>query len=376
MGIPGSKLTPDQRRRLRKEKYAPLGNRYKTQLDLERAANQRTAGVIRPKLGALTEEGVAERQAHKGRVQDLGQTYAYQDNAVRDAYAKTQEALDRVLTTSATADTTSQANLAAALAQSREANLDQANAVGGTLGEGNAAANEQAVASLGSSSLASLGQSVAAGLTSAAGGIGRVALGRTRALEDESQRFGAKIGEIQKAKTGVKKEWGSVKEEQREALENAELAKATERAREKIAKGSLNLEKRKTTEEEHQHDAENAIAWGAIKAEKEKFRAEIEAASGEGGKAEAEAIAAKYDAGVATFQSYLDNHKPNQVVPADLFRAITLSTNPKMALDIMSHTTNQQILAFVAKKRGGGKKKETSGPPNPKTGKRGPNDWN
>ncbi len=373
MALPGLKLNPKQKRRLRREKYSPLGNRFDNQLELERAANRRTAGVIRPKLNALTEEGVAERQAHGGRVGDLKEMYGYQDDAVRDAYARTQEALDRVLTTSATANATNQDTLAAALAQSRAANLDQATSVGGVLGEDNAAATQQGIAALGGSSLASLGQSVAGGLRSAAGAIGRTAVGRTRALEDEQQRHTAKIGQVQKAKTGVKKEIGGVKEEQREALENAELAKATERARQKIARGSLDLEGKKLEEEEEQHDEENAIAWGAIRAEKEKFRAEIEAAAGEGGKAKAEAVAAKYNAGVATFQAYLDNHKPNQVVPADLFRAITLSTNPKMALDIMSHTTNQQILAFVAKKRGA--KKPTSGPPNPKTGKRGPNDW-
>lgn len=370
MALPGLNINDKQKQRLKKEKYAPLGKRFPNQLELERAANRRTAGVIRPKLNALTEEGVSERQAHSGRVADLGQTYAYQGNAVDEAYAKTQEALDKVLTTSSTASTTAQQTLAAALAQSREQDLAQANAVGGVMPVGADAANQQGVAALGTSSLASLGQSVGASLASAAGAQGRVAMGRTRALEDESQRFGAKIGQVQKAKTGVKKEIGSVKEEQREALENAELAKATERSREKIAKGSLHIEGRKTDEEERQHKAENDISWGAIATEKEKFQAEIEAATGEGGKKRAEAIAAKYNAGVSTFQSYLDGHKPNQVVPADLFRALTLSCSPKMALDIMAHTTNQQILAFVSKKKGGGVEKK--GPPNPKTGKVGP----
>lgn len=362
MALPGLGINPSQAQRLRKQKYSPLGNRFKNQLQLERAANQRTYGAIHPKLQAETEEGMATRSAHRGRTQDLTQNYDYMDQQVKAAQQKAQAALDNVLATTNTSTTEAGNNLAAALARSREGSEEQANAVGGVLPAGNADQVAQAVTATGDTSLGSLGQRLGEVSSANAQGITRAALERVRALQDEAQRFGAKIGLIQKAKTGIKKEIPAVKEQERENLENAEVAKATERSREKIAKGSLHIEGRNATtaekeaeENKRHHEAEEGISWGAIRAEKAKYKNQVAGAKNEAQKERAEAEQAKYNSGVNIFAEYMQGHKPKEVNPKDLYRNLTLAVPPAMALEIMKHTSNKRILAFVASREGGGK---------------------
>lgn len=349
--------TKKQRARAKKEKYSPLGGRFDNRLQLEDAARRRAAGEVNTKLKPLREEGIVEGQAHAGRVQDLGQTYNYMDQGVQDAYAKTQAALDKLLTTNVAAGETSQAALAGALASSRQANLDQASVVGGVLPDTGEAGAQQAAAATGATSLATLGAALGDTSQTAAGGIGRARLGRARAVEDEQQRNAAKQSQILKAKTAVKQEAPALKEAALGDLENSELAKQTEKNREKIAKGSLHLEGRKTTEEEEQHDAENAIAWGAIRAEKEKFQKELQLAQSEGANEsklnKIKARGEQYNRGVEIFQSYFENTKPKQRNPASLYKNLTLTVPPAMALKIMEHAGGGEFAAFVAAKRRG-----------------------
>jgi hypothetical protein len=363
--------TKKSRLRAKGEKYSPLGGRFSNRLQIEDAARRRAAGAVRTKLNPLREEGVTEGQAHAGRVKDLDQTYDYMDQGVQDAYAKTQSALDKLIATHVSSDQASQAALAAALASSRGANLEQANAVGGVLPTGDEAGIEQSAAATGASSLGSLAAAVGDTAQTSAAGIGRARLGRARAVEDEQQRNAAKQAQILKAKTSVKQEAPALKEEALEELENAELAKQTEKNREKIAKGSLHLEGQKTDEEQRHHEAEEGIAWASIRAEKQKFQKELQVAQQEGAnQSEINKIKARgeqYERGVDVFQSYFENTKPKQRNPATLFKNLTLTVSPEMALKIMEHANGPEFAAFVRTKRGGGSG-GTKGKPGPYRG--------
>jgi len=369
-------LNKKQKKKLKSEKYTPLGNRFDNQLQVLRAAQRRAYGILKPKLRAETQEGIQTRQAHKGREKDISQNYEYFDNRAREAYAKASAAMDRVLSTSIAGNTASQANLQAALAQTRGEGQETAGIVGGVLPPGGAASADATAAALGATSLGSLGEAIAQGDVLGAQGIARVAQGRTRAKQDETERFTAKIGQIQKAKKEIKSEAGAVTEEQRKAIEDAEIAKATERAREKIARGSLHLGEREAGETERHNRATEDIAWGQIRTEKEAIQAQIEQAEAEGNDAaaaKAKAEQEKYNSAVAVFSEYVQNVPGKKVDPKDLFRKLRLVVSRKLALKIMSHTTNKKIRkwihGFKTEGPGYGEKK---GPPNPETGKVGP----
>jgi hypothetical protein len=358
-------LTPDEKRRkrnekLRGQKYEPLAPGIENKLQLRRSINRRAKGAIAPKLGAVNRDLQAETQAHEGRERDLTGMYDTYTTDVEDAYKKAQEAAQSLFGTSASAIGGSQANLLAALEQSRAQDLSQATTVGGVLPQGIGDEVATQAAGAGSSALAGLAASLGSGVGRAADRIGTAGLAQASARGKEQSRFLAKQQQLRGERKEVQKELPTAREEARKEIEDAELARASERNRENIARKSLNLEKRKTSNEEKQIDetqrsneANESIAWAGIRTEKEKYRMEVEEAGSGAEQEAAEAQAQRYDRGVEVFQRYFENTKPKAYDPKSLYRNLTLAVGKDTALKIMSHGP-PKFQEFVRKRRSGG----------------------
>jgi hypothetical protein len=365
--------------RLRKEKFRPLAPGLENKLQLRKAINRRARGAIQPKLGEVNRTLRSENLAHQGREHDLKGMYDTYTGNVMDAYQRAQEAANQMLATSSGAIGDSQDNLVAALERSRAGDLAQATTVGGVLPEGVGDEVAAQSAGIGSSALAGLAQSLSSGVGLAANRIGTAGLARTGALEREQGRFGAKQRELRGERKEIKKELPTAREEARKAIMDEELAKASERGRQDIAKKTLKLEGRQTrvaeeheNEEERSNRANEQIAWAGIRTEKQKYRREIEEA-GTGAEAEAaEAAAQRYDRGVEIFQKYFENTKPKAYKPQSLYRNLTLAVGSKTALKIMMHGPPRFRQFVKHKKSPNYRGPEKAGPPNPKTGKVGP----
>lgn len=349
MAFPGSKIKHPNK--LKKEKFSPLAPGIKNKYQLRKAIQRRTEANIRPKLRAVNEQGTEEGLSHSGRKKDLAGYYDYYGTQVQDAYTKAQEAMNQVLATTAGANTGSQATMLAALESTHAGDLAQANAVGGVLPQGLGDDVAVEAAGAGNASLADLAniQSSNAGL--AAGRIATAGLGRVNALSGEDARFTAIQKELRDKRGEIKEETPAAREEARKAILDEELARASEREREKIARGSLKLEGKKTNEEVRSNKANEAISWAAIQAEKEKFKKEVAGAGGEAEKEQAEARAEQYNRGVEIFQGYFDNTKPKSYDPKTLYRNLTLTVSPEVALKIMSHGP-PRFQEFVANRSG------------------------
>lgn len=363
--------------RLRKEKFNPLAPGVRNKYQLRKAIGRRTQGVIRPKLNALKEQGVEEGQAHEGRMRDLSGMYNYYGDKLSSAYARASEALDKVLASTGASDQASQGALLAALEQSRAADRSQANAVGGVLPQGSGADTVTAAAGAGNASLANLANMFGQNINMAAGRIGTGALARTRGLSTEDERYAAIREKLQKERQDVKQSIPSVREEQRKNILDEELARAAERERENIARGSLHLEGKKQKETERSNRVQEQIAWAGIRLEKEKIQKEINGAGSEAEKEAAEARGEEYNRGVEVFQGYFEKTKPKAYDPQSLFRSLTLTTSPEVALKIMEHGParfKNWAIRRWNKRHGHGEENtgEKKGPPNPKTGKVGP----
>lgn len=371
MALPGLKIKDKQKQRLRKERYNPLGSRYKNRLQFEQDVNRRTAGKVRPQLQALTQEGKSARSAHAGREADLKSMYDFQTNTVQDAYQKAMEAANKLVGMTAASTEGSQANLIGALERSQADRLAQANTVGGVLPVGDTDQTAIAAANAGDAMQAALADRSRIALAGAGDRIALTGLERTRDLTNEDERFRAIIEDIVGKKTDVKKNIGSVRSEVAKEIEDAELARAAEKGRQRIASQSLNLERRKTKEEERSNRAQEGIAWAQIDAQKEQFRAELAAATSPDQEKAIEERQRKYNAAVAIFSEYQQNTLPKNMNPGMLFKQIRLSgVSPQEAYRIMEAGAGP-LRDWVAKRKGG-KKKEYSGPPDPKTGKRSP----
>ena len=61
----------------------------------------------------------------------------------------------------------------------------------------------------------------------------------------------------------------------------------------------------------------------------------------------------QYNRGIEIFQSYFENTKPKQRNPPSLYKNLTLTVPPEMALKIMEHAGGGEFAAFVAAKRRG-----------------------
>lgn len=366
--------TPAEKRRKRNEKlrgeeYQPLAPGIRNKLQLRRAINRRARGTLAPKLGAVNRELQAETQSHQGRTSDLEGMYETYTGNVMDAYQKAQEAAQNLFGTTTGAISDSQTNLLAALQRARTADQAQATSVGGVLPEG--VGNEVAAQGVGAggSTLAGLAASLGAGVGRSADRIGTAGLARTGALSREQGRFLAKQQALRGERKEIQKELPTAREEARKEIEDAELARASERNRESIARKSLNLEKRKTSLEEREQSetersnrANERIAWAGIRTEKEKYRKEVEE-SGSGAEQEAaEARAARYDRGVEIFQRYFENTKPKAYSPRSLYSNLTLAVGKDTALKIMSHGP-PEFRRFVNIKTGNYKKHKN--PPGP-----------
>lgn len=390
MALPGSKIRHP--RRLKKEKYNPLAPGIENKYQLRKSVNRRAEGNIRPKLATLNEQAVKEGQAHRGREKDLKQYYDYYQSQAQEAFNSAQEAMNQVLSTNAAATSGAQDTLLAALEASQAQDRAQATSVGGVLPEGTGEDVAAQLSAMGLENLAGLSDIGSQNARLAAGGIGRAALGRTNALQHELARFAGIQGQIRNKRTDILKELPAAREEARKDIENEELARATEREREKIARDSLKLEKRKTGVEETAEErasreaaeakrhniATEGIAWGQIRAEKQKYQDEArEVAESGAGQAEKEAAKAKaeqYNRGVEIFQGYFDKTKPKSYNPQTLFRNLTLAVPPNVALEIMSHGP-PRFKEFVHNKRnpnrGGGRydrevrEGKKAGPPSP-----------
>lgn len=361
MALPGSKISKKEARRLRKQKFSPLKPGIKNKLQLRKAVNRRAEGVIRPKLSALNAEGVKESQAHQGRAKDLTGYYNYFQDRVGDAYNRAQEALEQVLASTAGGNEATQANFLAAMEQSRSADRAQAENVGGVLPEGLGDDVAAMAAGAGASSLANLANIQSGTAVRAAGRIGDVALGRTRALEREGSRHAASQTQLRKQRTDILKELPTAREEARKDILDEELARAAEREREKIARGTLNLDKRAQKETERSNRAQEAISWAGIRTERQaiqsQVRKEVESATSEAEKAAAEARGEQYNRGVEIFQRYFENTKRKAWDPATLYRNLTLAVPPEMARKIMSHGP-PRFQGYANKRGSGGKKSE------------------
>lgn len=341
--------TPAEQRRKRNERlrgqeYQPLAPGIKNKAQLHKAINRRARGTLAPKLGAVNRTLQAETQAHEGRARDLTGMYGTYTGDVMDAFQKAQEAANNLFGGASGAISGSQANLIAALERSRAADQAQATTVGGVLPEGIGGQVAAQGLGAGSSTLASLAASLGAGVGRAADRIGTAGLARTNALGHEQSRFLAKQQQLRGERKEIQKELPTAREEARKEIEDAELARASERNREAIAKKSLHLEGRKTTLEEKEaaetkrsNEANERIAWAGIKTEKEKYQEEVETAGSGAEKEAAEAQAQRYDRGVEIFQRYFENTKPKAYDPRSLFSNLTLAVGKKTALNIMMH---------------------------------------
>lgn len=348
--------------RLKKQRFDPLAPDIKNKYQLRKSIKRRTQGVIRPKLNALNKQGQEETQAHKGRIRDLQGMYGYMGTKLEDAYTRASEALNRVLATTGASNEAAQAAMLAALEQSRAGDRAQASTVGGVLPAGLGDEAAAGAAGAGNAALANIANLFGQNTAMAAGRIGTGALARTRALSSEDARFEADRQQLQQARQAVRQEAPAVREEQRKNILDEELARASERGRQEIARGSLNLNEREATETEQQHDRENAIAWAGIRLEKQKIQQEIAGAGSGAEKEAAEARGEQYNRGVEVFQRYFENTKKKAWDPQTLFRNLTLAVPRDVALAIMKHGPPR--FQQYSRKRSGGKrlKKKPQGP--------------
>lgn len=342
MAFPGSKIKNPNK--LKKEKFQALAPGIKNKYQLRKAIQRRTEGIIRPKLQAINEQGTEEGMSHGGRTRDLRGYYDYYGQQVQDAFQNAMAAADQVISQTAGANTDSQQNLLAALESTHADDLAQASTVGGVLPQGLGDEVALSAAGVGNASLANVANTQSQNVQAAAGRIGLAGLGRTRALESEDNRYRGIQKMLRDKRTGVKEETPAAREEARKAILDEELARASERGRQDIAKKSLKVEKRKTgVEEEAQaetkrsNEAQESISWAAIDAEKQKYRSEVEGATSEAAKEAAEARGESYNRGIEIFQGYFDKTKKKSWNPRTLYRNLTLAVPPKIALQIMQH---------------------------------------
>lgn len=357
MALPGGKIRKNQAQRLKKQKFNPLAPGIKNKYQFRKATERRAEGTIRPKLAAVGKLGMEEGQAHKGRVGDLQSMYGYLQNHVGEAYQKAQDALNQVLSTTVSGNQAAQSNFLAALEQSRAADRDQATTIGGVVPEGLGDDVAAMASGAGNSAVANLAQIQSGTATRAADRIGTTALGRTRALESEMGRHRAGQKVRGKERLDILKEVPTAREEARKDILDEELARASERERQKIARQSLKLEKRQTKETERSNKAQEAISWAGIRTERQRIQQEVDdevkGAKSEAQREAAEARGEAYNRGVEVFERYFDNTKRKSWNPQTLYRNLTLVVPPEVALSIMSHGPGH-FQQFVAKRKGKG----------------------
>lgn len=358
MAFPGSRIKPSKAKKLRKKKFRPLAPGIKNQLQLRKAIQRRTEAAIRPKLRAVNELGKEEGRAHSGRKRDLREMYGYQQQEVSRAYEEALQAANNLLGQTGSTVTGGQETLLAALESTRAGDRAQANIVGGVLPQGEADDAVVAASGVGSATLGHLAGDIADTSRAGAGRVANVSLGRNRALSKEAERYGAVQSKLREQRQDIREEIPSAREEARKAILDEELARAAERERERIARESLELEGRKTTTEEkaqketeRSNRAQESIAWGQIRAEKQRYRREVEDATSGAEQEAAEARAERYNRGVEVFQRYFENNKKRKAWnPGALYRSLLLVVPKKIALDIMKQGPGP-FRRFVRKKR-------------------------
>lgn len=393
MALPGLHLSKKQRKKLKPEKFNPLSNRYGNRLEFEDEVNRITAGKVKPPLQALTQEGETTRREHAGREKRIQDVMTYYQQRVSDAYTKAQEAADHLTAVNSGVSTASQANLNAALGATRQANLDEATAVGGVLPEGVSDDVAAAQAASGTAIAGGTNSLAALGVQSAADRVGTVGLVRTASEGQEAQEFKDLIDAIHKKRTDVKSNIGNVRAEVSKELEDAALARATERSREQIAKGALanegkqvqigeqeadtnqfvaqtgritaDTEIKRLENEEEEGAGQLALGWAAIQNEKAKLHAEVKSAGSEAEREAAQARAAQYSTATEAMASYFESTPAKAQKPHALFRTITATgLGRDDAINLMLHAANPQIVAWARKeiRKASGKYKKAEGP--------------
>lgn len=332
---------------LRGQDFAPLGPDYGNQLEYEQAIRRRTAGIIQPQLQGIRDESLQQRQAHHGRVGDLQNWYKFYLNNLRGASQGTTDALNKLISLNAGSNETAQSNLQAALNRAREIDAAQANAVGGQLRPGDSADTMLTAGALGNAGVRNLTGQFGQTEALARGRVATGALGRTRSLEDEAGRARAIFEQLRKQKHGIIQSIPQVEEQVRKDVSDEQLAKAAERARESIARGTLGVQKGQLHEQVRHDKAQEGIDWAGVHNDRAAIRASAGDNATQAQQNAAKAAQAKYDSGVQLLQSYEENVKPKNINPEGLFRKLTAVVPPRVALRIMTHSGFNKIAQWA-----------------------------
>lgn len=383
MALSGVHLSKKKRQQLKKEPYKPLAPDYENKGQVAAKARQLAAGKVKPEVAALTQEGKEARRQNKGRMAQIGSVYGGTESAISSAIANAQAAYDHYISTSNAASQAALGNLSAALGSTRDANLKQATEVGGVLPTGGEA---PLLTSATAGSLAQLGGAQQAGAI----GLGPVeamgpaaAVGKAQALIGQGNKFKSLLDAIHEKRTTAKGKIGPAIAEAEKEINAEELAKASERNREGIARGQLENEGKSTkiagqeantnkfnastarqeanqSGATNQYNAETArkeavqkateagvnkkIQWAAIHNETKKIENEVAAATGGAEKEAASAELEKRNNAITAMTNWLANNKKEQTQrPQSLFSVLKAMMSPQEALKLMTHSGSSRV---------------------------------
>lgn len=360
MALPGVHLSKAKRKQLKTEPYKPLAPDYENKGQVASKARQIAAGKVKPEVSSLTQEGKEARRQDRGRRKQIGTDYGGAEAQIQSAIANAQAAYDNYIATSTGGNQAALGNLTAALGSTRDANLKQATEVGGVLPTG---AEAPLLTSATAGSLAQLGQAQQAGAI----GLGPVesmgpaaAVGKVGALTAEANKSKSLLDAIHEKRTAAKAKIGPAIAEAEKEINAEELAKASERNREGIAKGQLENEGKgvKVSEQEAETSKFNAetarqeaiqkakeagvnskIQWAAIHNETKKLEAEVEASTGAAQKEAATAKLEKNNNAVTAMTNWLANNKKEQAQqPHSLFSVLKNFMSGPEALKLMMNS--------------------------------------
>jgi hypothetical protein len=378
--LPGAHLSKKARKKLKSEPYKPLAPDYENKGQVAAKARQIAAGKVKPEVSDLTQEGKEARRQNRGRLKQIGDVYGGTESAIKAAIANAQQAYDNYISTSNAASQAALGNLSSALGSTRDANLKQATEVGGVLPTG---AEAPLLTSATAGSLAQLGNAQSAGAI----GLGPVesmgpaaAVGKAQALVAQGNKFKTLLDAIHEKRTAAKAKIGPAIAEAEKEINAEELAKASERNREGIARGQLENEGKSVgvSEEEAKTNRYNAktartqantasaqglkelklkarelgiskqIEWAKIHNEEKQLEAAVTEAGTGAEKEAAEAVAAKYSSAVEAMLNYVGNTKPKLQQPRTLLNILMgLTTDKTEALEIMVHSGVPQMIKFA-----------------------------
>jgi hypothetical protein len=262
--------------------------------------------------------------------------YDFYTGQLANEYGQTSGALNNLIAGQQASDTASQANLAAALERSRAADRAQATTVGGPVQDGEATdvmANVYGTQQAGRQNLASTFGALTA---QAQGRIGVGQLGRLRAVESERERMQGNVNELRRQRLDVFRQRPMLREQARKAIMDEEIAKASERAKENIARGELGVSRGQLGVQRGQlalgqaELGERAREFGLtlkmdkkqLRLDRDKLNADIAAATTQSESDIAQARKDAWESGV----EYMTNIKPKQmknINPGELYDHLT-----------------------------------------------------